>query len=166
MHSILSLFKCGLSDPELANMVFFFAVSAAVYTEGLFKSSGDGQGGRSDSFLDQQFWLYLYGASVATTIHLSGNSTYFVSAFLTDFAAMSPFFKVKSSLFNWPKSILFPPIHGPIFTQSRFFRQYKIKQKLRSGTPKTHVPKLFNSMTQSFPKTLVFIFKRTTVEFK
>jgi len=72
------------------------SVSAAVYTESLFKSGGGGGAGeRADTFLDQQFWLYLYGALVASVIHLSGNSSYFVSAFVDDFTAMTGFFKAN-----------------------------------------------------------------------
>ena len=40
----------------------FNSVGAAVYTESLFKSSGE-------NFLEQQFWLYLYGMLVAAAVH-------------------------------------------------------------------------------------------------
>jgi len=71
------------------------SVSAAVYTERLFKSGGGSEGGRTDTFLDQQFWLYLYGSLVASIIHISGNPTYFVSSFVRDFASMSTFFRLN-----------------------------------------------------------------------
>ena len=38
------------------------SVGAAVYTESLFKTSGE-------NFLEQQFWLYFYGALVASSVH-------------------------------------------------------------------------------------------------
>jgi len=41
----------------------FNSVGAAVYTESLFKTSGE-------NFLDQQFWLYFYGMLVAGCVHL------------------------------------------------------------------------------------------------
>merc|ERR1740137_190225 len=41
----------------------FNSVGAAVYTESLFKTSGE-------NFLDQQFWLYFYGMFVSTGVHL------------------------------------------------------------------------------------------------
>jgi len=41
----------------------FNSVGAAVYTESLFKTSGE-------NFLDQQFWLYLYGMIVAAGVHV------------------------------------------------------------------------------------------------
>ena len=47
----------------LAAIAAFNSVCAAVYTESLFKTSGE-------NFLEQQFWLYLYGALVATAVHL------------------------------------------------------------------------------------------------
>ena len=46
----------------------FNSVGAAVYTESLFKTSGE-------NFLEQQFWLYLYGMCVAAGVHVvSGQS--------------------------------------------------------------------------------------------
>jgi len=41
----------------------FNSVGAAVYTESLFKTSGE-------NFLEQQFWLYFYGMFVSTGVHL------------------------------------------------------------------------------------------------
>jgi drug/metabolite transporter (DMT)-like permease len=41
----------------------FNSVGAAVYTESLFKTSGE-------NFLEQQFWLYFYGMFVATGVHV------------------------------------------------------------------------------------------------
>merc|ERR1712106_834738 len=41
----------------------FNSVGAAVYTESLFKTSGE-------NFLEQQFWLYLYGMCVAAGVHV------------------------------------------------------------------------------------------------
>ena len=42
------------------------SVGAAVYTESLFKG-GNSSG---EKFLDQQFWLYLYGFFVASFVHV------------------------------------------------------------------------------------------------
>ena len=41
----------------------FNSVGAGVYTESLFKTSGE-------NFLEQQFWLYFYGMFVATGVHV------------------------------------------------------------------------------------------------
>lgn len=43
------------------------SVGAAVYTERLFKKEGE-------NFLDQQFWLYLYGIVVGCGVHVISNS--------------------------------------------------------------------------------------------
>ena len=83
---------------RLLNFYFFpIAVSAAVYTERLFKSGSVGahEDRPADTFLDQQFWLYLYGTVVASAIHLSGDPSYFVGSFISDFTNMSIFFKVN-----------------------------------------------------------------------
>ena len=53
-------------------------VGAAVYTETLFKSGG----AKGETFLDQQFWLYLYGLIVATVVHTVTNPAYTVYSFL------------------------------------------------------------------------------------
>ena len=52
--------------------LLLFPVGAAVYTESLFKSGGT----KGESFLDQQFWLYLYSMGVASIVHLTSNPTY------------------------------------------------------------------------------------------
>merc|ERR1712122_146275 len=41
----------------------FNSVGVSVYQEQLFKNSGE-------NFLDQQFWLYLYGMMVASLVHI------------------------------------------------------------------------------------------------
>merc|ERR1712228_569764 len=41
----------------------FNSVGVSVYQEQLFKNSGE-------NFLDQQFWLYLYGMLVASLVHI------------------------------------------------------------------------------------------------
>merc|ERR1712192_64571 len=46
----------------LAGVAACNSVGAAVYTESLFKTSGE-------NFLEQQFWLYFYGAIVASSVH-------------------------------------------------------------------------------------------------
>jgi len=51
-------------------------VGAAVYTETLFKSGAV----KGESFLDQQFWLYFYGASVAAVMHAASNPNYGLSS--------------------------------------------------------------------------------------
>ena len=48
--------------------MFEFAVSAAVFSEVLFKSSTTGAKAET-SFLEQQFWLYAYGFLISCTIH-------------------------------------------------------------------------------------------------
>jgi len=81
----------------LALVAACISVSAAVYTERLFKSGSVGahEDRPADTFLDQQFWLYLYGTAVASAIHLSGDPSYFVGSFISDFTNMSIFFKVN-----------------------------------------------------------------------
>lgn len=56
------------------------SVGAAVYTEQLFKSGSN----KGETFLDQQFWLYSYGAIVATTVHFISKPTYVVSNLIQD----------------------------------------------------------------------------------
>ena len=65
---------------QLLNSSSSFSVGAAVYTETLFKSGGV----KGESFLDQQFWLYLYGIFVASTVHLISNPHYGINGFITD----------------------------------------------------------------------------------
>ncbi len=67
VHWILFLLRNFILFPSLT-----FSVGAAVYTESLFKSGG----AKGESFLDQQFWLYLYGMGVASVVHLASNPTY------------------------------------------------------------------------------------------
>ncbi len=55
-------------------------VGAAVYTESLFK----GGAAKGESFLDQQFWLYLYGMVVASFVHLASAPTYGVASLARD----------------------------------------------------------------------------------
>ena len=49
------------------------SVGAAVYTESLFKTG-------TDKFLEQQFWLYLYGLLVTLLVHIA-TSGGFIEAF-------------------------------------------------------------------------------------
>ena len=97
VHSLLDF----IADSDVCNLftllLFPIAVSAAVYTERLFKSGSVGahEDRPADTFLDQQFWLYLYGTAVASAIHLSGDPSYFVGSFISDFTNMSIFFKVN-----------------------------------------------------------------------
>merc|ERR1712018_290661 len=56
------------------------SVGAAVYTEQLFKSGSV----KNESFLHQQFWLYLYGAIVASMVHMITNPQYTIPLFLQD----------------------------------------------------------------------------------
>jgi hypothetical protein len=51
-----------------------------VYTEQLFKSGGT----KGESFLDQQFWLYLYGAMVASMVHFISKPAYTFALFTED----------------------------------------------------------------------------------
>merc|ERR1712008_457664 len=55
------------------------SVGSSVYTEQLFKNTNKGE-----SFLDQQFWLYAYGAMVASTYHFISNPTYTVPLLIED----------------------------------------------------------------------------------
>ncbi len=64
---------------------FYFSVGAAVYTETLFKSGG----GKGETFLDQQFWLYLYGMAVATVVHIFTGANYGPASFFSDVSGMS-----------------------------------------------------------------------------
>jgi len=55
------------------------SVGSSVYTEQLFKNTNKGE-----SFLDQQFWLYAYGAMVASTYHFISNPTYTIPLLIED----------------------------------------------------------------------------------
>merc|ERR1712088_518690 len=55
------------------------SVGSSVYTEQLFKNTNKGE-----SFLDQQFWLYAYGAMVASTYHFISNPTYTLPILIED----------------------------------------------------------------------------------
>jgi len=55
-----------LSAILLAAVAATNSVGAAVYTESLFKNS-------SENFLEQQFWLYLYGSAVSFCVHWLSN---------------------------------------------------------------------------------------------
>lgn len=57
------------------------SVGAAVYTEQLFKSGSNKNG---ETFLDQQFWLYSYGALVATIVHFISKPTYTFTSLIED----------------------------------------------------------------------------------
>jgi len=65
LDSVLS--EGGNTIPLMAVVLAMVAscnsVGAAVYTESLFKTSGE-------KFLEQQFWLYLYGTVVASAVHV------------------------------------------------------------------------------------------------
>jgi len=74
-----------LSAILLAIIASSISVTAAIYTERLFKSG-------NDTFLDQQFWLYLYGATVALIIH-TVNKAYFLGSFLSDLNSMGGFLR-------------------------------------------------------------------------
>ncbi len=51
-----------------------------MYTESLFK----GGGAKGETFLDQQFWLYLYGAAVASIVHVASDATYGLGSLAKD----------------------------------------------------------------------------------
>eukprot|EP00090_Calanus_glacialis_P007282 TRINITY_DN15718_c0_g1_i1.p1 TRINITY_DN15718_c0_g1~~TRINITY_DN15718_c0_g1_i1.p1 ORF type:complete len:188 (-),score=61.44 TRINITY_DN15718_c0_g1_i1:109-648(-) len=63
----------------------FNSVGAAVYTESLFKTSGE-------NFLEQQFWLYFYGMFVAAGVHVVSAQT------VNPFHAFSVFSEVTTSV--------------------------------------------------------------------
>ncbi len=63
---------------------------AAVYTEQLFKTGGT----KNENFLDQQFWLYLYGGFVTLTVHFVTNPAYVLDDFVQDLAVTD--WKIRS----------------------------------------------------------------------
>lgn len=60
--------------------MYLSTVAAAVYTEALFKGASN----KGESFLDQQFWLYLYGIFVATIVHSISQGSYGLASFVAD----------------------------------------------------------------------------------
>ena len=52
--------------------VVLIIVGAALYTEHLFKSSTV----IGETFLDQQFWMYLYESAIALLLHTITNPSY------------------------------------------------------------------------------------------
>jgi len=91
----------------LAMFVSCNSVTAAVYTEKLFKNKDQNKGGRSETFLEQQFWLYFYGILVASVVHLisSGGSYYGPSNLIEDFGKIfvespSVFWLLAAALFT------------------------------------------------------------------
>ena len=60
------------------------SVGAAVYTEQLFKS-----GHKGESFLDQQFWLYTYGAIIASIVHFISKPTYSPASLIEDIQGLN-----------------------------------------------------------------------------
>ena len=52
--------------------IVFITVGAALYTEHLFKSSTV----IGETFLDQQFWMYLYESAIALLLHTITNPSY------------------------------------------------------------------------------------------
>jgi len=60
------------------------SVGTAVYTEQLFKNSNKGE-----SFLDQQFWLYSYGAVVTMIVHFVSRPTYTIPVLIQDLQSTS-----------------------------------------------------------------------------
>jgi len=60
------------------------SVGAAVYTEQLFKSSNKGE-----SFLDQQFWLYSYGAIIASMVHFISKPSYTPTSLIQDIQGLN-----------------------------------------------------------------------------
>ncbi len=65
-------------------------MGAAVYTEQLFKSGSV----KGETFLDQQFWLYFYGAIVAGIVHFITNPTYSFVNFFMDVKALDSFIQI------------------------------------------------------------------------
>ncbi len=59
-------------------------VAAAVYTEHLFKTGVL----KKECFLEQQFWLYLYGAAVALCVHMISQPNYTLNAIIQDVNCM------------------------------------------------------------------------------
>ena len=68
----------------LINIMYQILVGAALYTEHLFKSSNV----KGETFLDQQFWMYLYESLVAILLHSITNSSYTVMSLTSDLLGM------------------------------------------------------------------------------
>ena len=51
-----------------------------MYTETLFKSSSE----KGETFLDQQFWLYFYGALASAGVHAVSDTSYGLASLLAD----------------------------------------------------------------------------------
>ena len=77
-------------------------MGSSIYTEQLFKNSNKGE-----SFLDQQFWLYAYGAVVASTVHFVSRPTYTIPVLIQDLQTTNP-----NILFILVIAILFASLGG------------------------------------------------------
>ena len=77
------------SIPAMAILLALVAscnsVGAAVYTEQLFKSGNH----KGESFLDQQFWLYTYGAIIASIVHFISKPTYSPASLIEDIQGLN-----------------------------------------------------------------------------
>jgi len=79
------------------------SVGSSVYTEQLFKNSNN----KGESFLDQQFWLYAYGAIVASTVHFVSRPTYTLPILIQDLQNTDP-----NILFILVVAVLFASLGG------------------------------------------------------
>jgi len=79
------------------------SVGSSVFTEQLFKSSNN----KGESFLDQQFWLYAYGAVVASTYHFISRPTYTIPILIQDLQTTDP-----NILFILVIAVLFASLGG------------------------------------------------------
>jgi len=78
------------------------SVGSSVYTEQLFKNQVKGE-----SFLDQQFWLYAYGAVVASIVHFISRPTYTIPILIQDLQTTNP-----NILFILVIAVLFASLGG------------------------------------------------------
>ena len=78
-------------------------MGSSVYTEQLFKNSNN----KGESFLDQQFWLYAYGAIVASTVHFVSRPTYTLPILIQDLQNTDP-----NILFILVIAVLFASLGG------------------------------------------------------
>ena len=68
---ILLIYMSSMMHKFNANIICI-TVGAALYTEHLFKSSTV----IGETFLDQQFWMYLYESAIALLLHTITNPSY------------------------------------------------------------------------------------------
>jgi hypothetical protein len=89
----------------------YLAVGTAIYTETLFKKSDV----KGETFLDQQFWLYLYGSIISLSGHWIRYPDYGISEIAKDLSCK---WRCKVTVMNNEPRYNFSPNYGGISSLS------------------------------------------------